>query len=109
MGFDIGLLRSGLFCYNGVLAGLALAAFDDQIYYAPTLIASVVFASLSSVIFVVMGKLLVPYQSPPLTYPFNLATIVLLLAVADMGRVDYASVGQPGLPEYKALRNLYHL
>jgi urea transporter len=103
-GFDKGLIRSGLFGYNAVLVGLALATFDsstrDAAYYIPTVIASVVFASFSSVLFVMMGKLLVPYKSPPLTFPFNLATLMFLLATPEMGRVDFDSVTEPALPDY---------
>jgi urea transporter len=103
-GFDKGLIRSGLFGYNAVLVGLALATFDSPTqhtgYYTPTVIASIVFASFSSVLFVMMGKLLVPYKSPPLTFPFNIATLVFLLATADMGRVSFDPVRDPALPDY---------
>jgi hypothetical protein len=102
-GFDKGMIRSGLFGYNAVLVGLALATFDSPTqhtgYYTPTVLASIVFASFSSVLFVMMGKLLVPYKSPPLTFPFNFATLMFLLATADMGRVDFDPVRNPALPD----------
>ena len=66
--FDIGLARSGLFGYNSVLVGLAIATFDSTThdlhkgYNAATIICTIVFASSSSVIFVMLGKLLAPYK-----------------------------------------------
>jgi urea transporter len=107
LGFDKGLARSGLFGYNSLLVGLALATFDNSTEKhrdcnGYTLLASVVFSSFSSVIFVVIGKLLGPYKSPPLTLPFNVATITFLLATANMGRVEMNSVRVPALPDYNA-------
>jgi urea transporter len=103
-GFDKGLIRSGLFGYNAILVGLALATFDSpsqhKDYYIPTLLASIMFASLSSVLFVMMGKLLVPYKSPPLTFPFNIATLMFILATPEMGRVNFDPVRNPALPDY---------
>lgn len=70
LGFDIELARSGLFGYNSFLVGLALATFDDpgkhHGYTFSTIIATIVTASFTSVLFVTLGKLLVPYKSPPL-------------------------------------------
>ena len=108
LGFDEGLAMSGLFGYNSFLVGLALATFDDRAaggnlgedYYVSTIMASIVFAMFSSILFVMMGKLLVPYKSPPLTFPFNVATITYLLAMANMNRVDTSSVRIPALPVY---------
>ena len=107
LGFDEGLASSGLFGYNSLLVGLAIATFDNRAtgnegtdYYISTVVASVVFAMFSSILFVMMGKLLVPYKSPPLTFPFNVATITFLLAMANMGRVDMSSVRTPALPVY---------
>ncbi|CAB9514197.1 Urea transporter 2 [Seminavis robusta] len=107
LGFDKGLVQSGLFGYNAVLVGLALATFDSEAgggkhqgYSASTLIGSAVIASFTAILFVMMGKLLVPYKSPPLTLPFNVATLLFLLSTAHMGRVTYDSVRPPSLPEY---------
>jgi urea transporter len=106
LGFDKGLVRSGLFGYNSLLVGLALATFDStekhRYYNVYTLLAAVVFSSFSSVVFVMIGKLLGPYKSPPLTLPFNVATMTFLLASANMGRVEMNSVRVPALPDYNA-------
>jgi urea transporter len=104
LGFDKGLASSGLFGYNSFLVGLALATFDsaEPGYKVSTILATIVFSSFNSILFVMLGKLLVPHKSPPLTFPFNVSTIVFLLASANMGRVDYNSVRTPALPDYDA-------
>jgi urea transporter len=106
LGFDSGLARSGLFGYNSFLVGLAIATFHSSQehtgYDASILISTVVFSSLSSVIFVMLGKLLVPYKSPPLTLPFNVATMIFIAASANMNRVDFNPVRTPALPDYES-------
>jgi urea transporter len=106
LGFDKGLARSGLFGYNAFLVGLALGTFltdvgeENSKFSLAALLVTVIFSSFSSVIFVMLGKLLVPYKSPPLTLPFNVACFMCLLASANMGRVTYDPVVIPVLPEY---------
>lgn len=107
LGFDDGLVMSGLFGYNSFLVGLALATFDSQAsgdkasdYQVPVLVASIFFAMFSSILFVMLGKILVPYKSSPLTLPFNIATMIFLVGMANMGRVEMDSVRPPALPEY---------
>jgi Ca2+-binding EF-hand superfamily protein len=45
-----------------------------------------------------MGKLLVPYKSPPLTIPFNVAALLFLAGTAHMPRADVGT--EPSLPSY---------
>ncbi|CAJ1964070.1 unnamed protein product [Cylindrotheca closterium] len=101
LGFDKGLARSGLFGYNSLLVGLAVATFDvNTEYHAAKILMVILFASFSSVVFVMFGKLLVPYKSPPLTFPFIIATLMFLLSTANMDRVEFGSVRSPSLPNY---------
>jgi urea transporter len=99
LGFEKGLKRSGLFGYNSVLCGLAIAAFDnpDEEKYrgfsTAILISTIVFSCFSSILFVFMGKLLHPYKTPPFTLPFNVSVITYLLATVNMERVETALVG----------------
>ena len=106
LGFDVGLARSGLFGYNAFLVGLAIATFDSTSqhsdYSISIIISSIVCSSFSAVIFVMLGKLLVPYKSPPLTLPFNMATILLLAASANMSYVSIPPVSTPALPDYES-------
>ena len=104
LGFEKGFKQSGLFGYNSLLCGLAMATFDDpnkhQGYSAAIVILTIVFSCFSSILFVFMGKVLVPYKSPPFTLPFNASVMMYLLATANMSRIETESVGVPMLPEY---------
>ena len=55
----------------------------------------------NSVLFVMLGKILAPYKTPPFTLPFNVSTILFLLAMGGMNNVDMAPVRTPGLPSYE--------
>jgi len=104
LGFDTGLTRSGLFGYNSLLAGLAMATFFSPLqhhgYDAAVAIKTIIFSCFSSIVFVFLGKLLVPYKSPPFTLPFNVAVIIYLLSTAYSARVNTGSVREPSLPNY---------
>lgn len=104
LGFDTGLKRSGLFGYNSLLTGLAMATFfspsKHQGYDAAVAISTIIFSCFSSIVFVFLGKLLVPYKSPPFTLPFNISVIIYLLSTAYSARVNTGSVREPSLPDY---------
>eukprot|EP00957_Ditylum_brightwellii_P108979 8313061-Ditylum_brightwellii.AAC.1 len=80
--FNTGLICSGLFGYNSVLVGPALATFDSSEehsgWYAPIPVTTINFDSFSFILFVFMGKTLFPYQSPSLMLPFNTGPVVVL-------------------------------
>ncbi|EED88444.1 urea transporter, partial [Thalassiosira pseudonana CCMP1335] len=105
MGFDKSFLSCGLFGYNSFLVGLALATFysgeKHTDYYWPVVIGAIVFACFSSILFVMLGKILSPYKTPPFTLPFNISTVAFLLATGSMNNVDMASVREPSLPSYE--------
>ncbi len=111
MGFDESFLSCGLFGYNSFLVGLAIATFDSadmHMGYNWTAVVGVVIASyFSSVLFVMLGKVLAPYkvslafylgvydmlprmclticiQTPPFTLPFNISTLMFLLAMQQI-------------------------
>lgn len=103
-GFDDGLKQSGLFGYNSLLCGLAIATFDDPNkhtgYSLGPILMVIVFSCFSSILFVFMAKLLVPYKSPPFTLPFNVSVLMYLLAAANINRFETEPVRIPKLPEY---------
>ncbi len=111
MGFDESFLSCGLFGYNSFLVGLAIATFDSadmHMGYNCAAVVGVIIASyFSSVLFVMLGKVLAPYkvslafylgvhdmlprmclticiQTPPFTLPFNISTLVFLLAMKQI-------------------------
>lgn len=101
MGFDKSLLACGLFGYNSFLVGLALATFFSterhEGYYWPVAIGATLFAYLSSVLFVMLGKVLSPYKTPPFTLPFNISTTLFLLAMGGLNNVNMVQV--PSYPQ----------
>ena len=78
---DAGLISSGLFGYNAILVGLALATFHGDSWSWPLVLATVFISVLSALLFVTLGRLLVPYKVPPFTLPFNLALFIYLVSV----------------------------
>jgi solute carrier family 14 (urea transporter)/urea transporter len=85
--FEDGMIESGLFGYNGVLVGLAIATFGgdgEDSYQSGLVLATILTAMFSTVIFVSIGRLLLPYKVPPFTLPFNVAVLVYLLASAQI-------------------------
>jgi len=48
-----------------------------------------------------LGKILSPYKTPPFTLPFNISTIVFLLALGGMNNVEMDPVRVPELPSYE--------
>ena len=66
MGFDTSFLSCGLFGYNSFLVGLAISTFDGSEvhsgYHLPALVGVIITAYFSSVLFVMLGKILAPYK-----------------------------------------------
>lgn len=66
MGFDNSFLSCGLFGYNSFLVGLAIATFDSAEthmgYNLSAVIGVIISSYFSSVLFVMLGKMLAPYK-----------------------------------------------
>ena len=66
MGFDKSFFSCGLFGYNSFLVGLAIATFDSSNlhtgYNMSAVIGVIIASYLSSVLFIMLGKLLAPYK-----------------------------------------------
>jgi urea transporter len=93
---DRGAIRSGLFGFNGVLVGLALATFDrgcqaaaadcqEGLWQYAAVGAPVVLMAMFSTLFSVsLGNFLVPvYSVPSFTLPFNCAAILFFGAALE--------------------------
>jgi urea transporter len=89
--FDSGLLRAGIWGYNGCLVGAALALFAGPAESAvdtAILVASVVIvSSLSVMITSAIASLSVPNGITPLTFPFQLSTWWYLAAAQQWNHV----------------------
>lgn len=100
LGLDTGLISSGLFGYNAILVGLALATFHGDSWSWSLVLATVFISVLSSLLFISLGRLLVPYKVPPFTLPFNLALFIYLVASFNMLRLETSPVRPPSLPQH---------
>lgn len=79
-------VRSGLFGYNGVLVGLALATFLVGIWDVGTMLEAVVLGAVSAVLQLAWGNITIPtFESPPFTLAFNTTLVWFLLACQAFG------------------------
>lgn len=100
--------QSGLYGYNGLLVGHAIATLMHDVSQSDPSLPSVLYAAiavaaiapLSTLLTLACGQLLVPvYRVPPFTLPFNLTTMAYL-ACAGLGRNFLVARGlQPSLVE----------
>ncbi len=83
LGLDRATIRNGIFGYNGLLVGAALATFSDPAVGAGGwAIAVIVFAALTTVLMKTVGVWWAKtIHTPPLTLPFNIATLLCLALV----------------------------
>ena len=82
LNLDRNNIRNGIYGYNGILVGAALATFgsEESLIWA---IAVMVFSALTTVMLRTFGVWWAStFDSPPLTLPFNLATLLFLILVA---------------------------
>lgn len=97
---DQNALQSGLFGYNGCLAGLGVATFlvGATDWSAGVFVISALLGALSTVLNLSLGNLLVPtFRTPPFTLAFNMVNWLFVLAAAEFSRFQRASFLEPML------------
>ena len=102
-GIDANGVQCGLFGYNGILVGLALATFLEggwDLVGLRTMIASPILGALSTLLQCALGNLLVPtFKTPPFTLAFNFTMIWFILgAVSKFGSFHALYFLAPGIP-----------
>lgn len=81
LGMDRGAIRAGLYGFNGVLVGLALATFLGSHWNGGVIGYVVAFSAFSTVLMATLGKIFLgSWGVPPFTLPFNFATLIFLVA-----------------------------
>lgn len=101
---DKGLIKAGLFGFNGALIAIALVAYtspDFTIGNPPNLhlwIYIVLCAAFTSVILPAFGAILGPHKVPGLTIPFVLATWFFLGALLQFSTIDVSNALKPMSP-----------
>lgn len=102
---DRGLIRAGLFGFNGALVALCLVAFTSADFRtgavpSPMMTVYIVFgAALSTIILQSMATLLGPHKVAPLTGPFVLVGWLFLFAVLKFENIEAGPMAKPVSPE----------
>jgi urea transporter len=99
LGLDRAAIRGGLYGFNGTLVGAALATFLVGEFDAEAMACIVGVAAFSTVLMATLSRALVPTLGvPPLTLPFNFATLAFLAAASAFATVDLSGAIDPRLP-----------
>lgn len=99
LGLDRSAIRGGLHGFNGALVGAGLATFLAPEFDVGAMVYIVGVAAFSTVLAATLARILVPALGvPPLTLPFNFATLAFLLAAFAFASGDLASTIEPQLP-----------
>ncbi len=102
---DRGMVRDGLYGFNGALVGLALVAFTSEDFRAGAIpsFAMVVYlvcaAAFTTMAFASIGAVLAPHKVAPLTMPFVLIGWLFLFAVLKFDAIDAGPMAKPISPE----------
>jgi urea transporter len=97
LGADRALIRAGLFGFNGILVGIALAFFFEFDFLLAVYI--VLGAAVSTVVMMALINLLSPWDMPALTAPFVLTAWLLLFAVYQFDFLRPTELIAPLTPE----------
>jgi urea transporter len=101
-----GLIKEGLFGFNGALTAIALVAYTSPDFATgnwPNLhlwIYIVLSAAFTSILMTAFSALLGPYKVPPLTMPFVLATWFVLGALLQFSTIDVSNALKPTSPSH---------
>jgi urea transporter len=95
---DRNLVRAGLFGYNGVLTGIAIAFFV-RLEWTPVLVVYIILgAVLSTVVFMALANFFSIWDMPVLTAPFVLSAWLFLFAVLLAANLHTGVLVSPAIP-----------
>ena len=97
LGADRGLIRNGLFGFNGVLVGIGLAFFLQFDFLLAVYV--VLGAVISTIVMMALSNLLSPWDMPALTGPFVLTAWLLLFAVYRFAFIRPSALIAPLVPD----------
>lgn len=107
---DRGLIKAGLFGFNGTLVALCLIAFTSADFRtgavpSPLMTVYIGFgAAFSTIVMQAMATLLAPHRVPALTGPFVLVGWLFLFAVLKFANIEAGPLEKPVSPEdYEAI------
>jgi urea transporter len=81
LGMDRGAIRAGLYGFNGVLVGAAIATFLGPHWNGGIIGYIIAVSAFSTVLMATLGKIFLgSWGVPPFTLPFNFATLIFLVS-----------------------------
>jgi urea transporter len=98
LGFDRGAIRAGLFGFNGVLVGLAMATFLSPPWDAVSTVWIVAVSAGSSVAMAALAALFAVWGVAPFTFAFNLSVLLFLVAGLHTARGRIGELVTPAAP-----------
>ena len=105
LGFDRDTIRAGLYSFNGILVGAALATFLQGAFSPAVIGYIVVISAFSTVLMAALSKVfLTAWTVPPFTLPFNFATLIFLFGALNWPHVRFVPTIQPRLPGLGAVQ-----
>jgi urea transporter len=98
MGFDRGAVRLGLFGFNGVLCGLALATFLAPPWDGVSTVWIVVVSAGSTLAMAALAALFGIWGVPPFTLAFNISVLLFLITGLNVARGNVGELVSPASP-----------
>ena len=107
------VLISTFLLYIRTMQGIAVATFDSAEkhtgYSLRVALLVALLCVLSVIFFVAISKLLLAYECPPMTLPFDFVVSAILLGSVSMTNLEFHSLAPPTLPEYSDEAPLYEM
>ena len=98
MGFDRDAVHAGLFGFNGVLCGLALATFLAPPWDGVSTVWIVVVSAGSSLAMAALAALFAVWGVPPFTLAFNISVLLCLITGLNVARGQIGELVAPAAP-----------
>jgi urea transporter len=103
IGIDRGLIRAGLFGFNGILVGAGLSLFLAPAWDPLAIVWIIVVSGFSSILMASLAAVFQVWSVPPFTLPFNFATLIFLVAGLQLANAQVGPLVGPA--EVQSLGN----
>ncbi len=110
LGLNRETIRAGLYGFNGVLVGLALATFSKNMWDGRVIIFILILSAISTILTEALNKIFDVWKIPSFTLPFNFVALLFLAASFYFFESTIISVAAPPLPAITdVVDNIYYL
>lgn len=103
IGVDRGLIRAGLYGFNGILVGAGLGLFLAPEWDELAIVWIIVVSAFSSILMATLAAVMQAWKVPPFTLPFNFATLIFLVAGLQLANAQIGPLVGPA--EVQSLGN----